>query len=140
MEPFYWYFRSVFYDFCEIESYGMKLFCLLSLKQIYGKTKSIQGDGLGPKNQFPEENKVVKRVPLLMGLFLFNLTVLSLLKHKETRFLASIFVFGQLSVAYMITIMFDIREVLVMLISAKYGKKSETTKKYRNWLGYLLRP
>lgn len=57
--------------------------------------------GLGDKNSFPNENIKLKYVPSMMVVFVFNFLILSSLKHKEKRFLASLFLFGEIANAFL---------------------------------------
>ena len=58
-----------------------------------------------------------------------NIVILSALSHKESRFITCIVLIGQIAQGYMITIIYDCREVLLQYLKLNgYNENTSTFK------------
>ena len=121
--PWFYYIQFLYNEFCEIESYGLPVFFLLSIRQMSGTLTPASSHGWRKKIEGETPPERLIRVPFILIFFFSNFIVLSALAHKEMRFITSLIQIGQIAQAYMITWCFDTREVLVELIKMRKGSK-----------------
>jgi hypothetical protein len=130
--PWYYYVESVYTQFCEIESYGVACFMLLTVRQINGNLTPTSGNGWLSKRVGEKGADQLTRIPFVMIFFLTNFFVLSSLGHKEMRFIAPLIMIGNICMSYMITWCLDCREVFLNFIKIK-GVNPNSKGYYYTW-------
>lgn len=124
--PWHYYIYFLYSEFCEIETYGIPVFFLLSVRQMQGTLGPTSGNGWMRKIRGETPPEKLIRVPFLLLFFYVNFGILSALAHKEMRFITSIIQIGQIAMSYMICWSFDVREVLLKWVEQKgVSKKSK---------------
>ena len=88
--PFYYYFENFYLDLCENTDLIWISFFFLTLKQITGD--------LVPSNSGVHKSNELKvgNFPFVCIYIFFNLTIHSIIAHKELRFLTPIYLLGQI--------------------------------------------
>jgi hypothetical protein len=88
--PWYYYINNIYNEFCEIETYGLPIFFLLSVRQFNGTLTPASGNGWFRKiiGETPAHKMI--RVPFLLIFFFVTFVMLSSLEHKEMRFITSL--------------------------------------------------
>ena len=74
----------------------------------------------------------------MLFFFLTNMIVLSMLHHKESRFITNIILIGQISQGYMITYLFDARQVFLTVLHIN-GFKTGFIDIMRTLTGYAVK-
>ena len=85
--PWFYYINHLYNEFCEIETYGLPIFFLMSVRQLNGTLSPASGNGWMKKikGETPKERLI--RTPFMMIFFFTNFTILSAITHKELRFI-----------------------------------------------------
>lgn len=88
--PWYYYQDNLYNEFCEIESYGIPIFFLMSTRQWFGTLSPSSGNGVQPRIQSETPSSELIRAPFIMVYFFTTFAVLSSLSHKEMRFITTL--------------------------------------------------
>jgi len=139
--PWYYYIEHIYNEFCEIESYGIPIFFLLSVRQVHGTLTPASGNGWTKKVTGETPAHKLIRSPFILIFFFTNFIILSALAHKELRFITCCVQIGNIAAAYMITWCFDVRSVILAMLK-NAGLKPRKSKRYRcaRWItGWMVK-
>jgi hypothetical protein len=92
--PWFYYIDHLYNEFCEIESYGLPMFFLLSTRQMNGNLSPSSGYGLMKRIKGETPAQKLIRVPFVIIFFFSNFFILSSLAHKEMRFITNLVQIG----------------------------------------------
>lgn len=83
----FFYINDIYNQFCEIESYGIACFFLLTMRQINGNLTPTSGNGWLKRRDGETPAEKLTRIPFVIIFFMFSFLVLSSVAHKEMRFI-----------------------------------------------------
>lgn len=138
--PWFYYISHLYNEFCEIETYGIPVFFLMSVRQLNGTLTPSSGRGWSKliKGETPAERLI--RTPFVLIFFFTNFIILSSVTHKEMRFITVLVQIGQIAQGYMITWCFDTRDVILKsLLLGGSPSHSSFYKKARFITGALVK-
>ena len=111
--PWFYYINHLYNEFCEIETYGLPIFFLMSIRQMNGTLSPASGNGWMQKIKGETAKERLIRTPFVLIFFFTNFVILSAITHKELRFITVLVQIGQIAQAFMITWCFDTRDVIL---------------------------
>ena len=92
--PWYYYINYLHNEFCEIETYGLPIFFLMSVRQWRGTLSPASGNGWRRAIEGETPHDKLIRAPFVMVFFFTNFIILSSLAHKEMRFITTLVQIG----------------------------------------------
>lgn len=92
--PWYYYVHHIYNEFAEIETYGLPILFFMSYKQGKGTLSPASGNGWMKKIFGETSHDKLTRSPFIVIFFVINFIAMTIVQHKEIRFLTSLMCIG----------------------------------------------